>query len=358
MSSKLGFDLRGFESGGWLPASRFSVDNHPMLLEELIRLKDRSRLESLALQNPAFGIDASNVDDRIQSRLTLFEQSYSAIVQCCIELKLSPAIETIWNLWLPLAIQIAEWKPIDRCLIQGFLGGQGTGKTTLTQILTVILNQLGLRAVSWSIDDLYLPYVDRVALRTRDPRMVRRGPPGTHDVQLGIEILTQFQQGQFPIALPRFDKSAFGGEGDQTDPEIIDQADIVLFEGWFVGVRRIESEFRIAPIVTEDDRQFARDMNQQLRNYMPLWELLDRLIVLYVPDYQLSKQWRKQAEHRMIAQGKSGMSDAEIDQFVEYFWKALHPELFITPMVEQSKTVDLVLEVGAEHTIEVIRTIV
>ncbi|MBD1824463.1 glycerate kinase [Cyanobacteria bacterium FACHB-DQ100] len=287
----------------------------------------------------------------MQSRLALFDRSYSAIVELCTELKLPPAIDTLWNLWLPLAMQIAGWKPSNRALIQGFLGGQGTGKTTLTQMLTVILSQLGLRAVSWSIDDLYLPYVDRIALRTRDPRMVRRGPPGTHDVQLGIEILTQFQQGQFPIALPRFDKSAFGGEGDRTQPQMIDHADIVLFEGWFVGVRPIESEFRIAPIVTEDDRQFARDMNRQLRNYVPLWELLDRLIVLYVPDYQLSKQWRKQAEHQMVAQGKPGMSDAEIDQFVEYFWKALHPKLFITPMVEQSRDVDLVLEIGAEHTV-------
>ncbi len=324
-----------------------------MTLEELIHTNDRSRLESRALQAPTFGIDANNVRDRIQARLALFHQSYSAIAACCSELKLSPSIQTIWDLWLPLAIQIAAWKSTNHCSIQGFLGGQGTGKTTLTRMLIVILNQLGYRAVSWSIDDLYLPYVDRVALRNRDPRMVRRGPPGTHDVQLGIDIFRQFQQGNFPIALPRFDKSAHEGEGDRTHPEIIDRSDIVLFEGWFVGVHPIEFEFENAPepITTEHDRQFAREINEQLRNYVPLWELLDRLIVLYVPNYQLSKQWRKQAEHRMIAQGKAGMSDAEIDQFVEYFWKALHPELFITPMVHHSEKVDLILEIGSEHIV-------
>lgn len=325
-----------------------------MTLEALIRSNHRSQLESRALQSPTFGINADNVRDRIQARLALFHESYGAIVECCSELKLSPSIETIWDLWLPLALQIASWKQsIDHCLIQGFLGGQGTGKTTLTRILIVILNQLGYRAVSWSIDDLYLPYVDRVALRKRDPRIVRRGPPGTHDVQLGIEVLTQFRQGNFPIALPRFDKSAYQGEGDRTSPEVIDQADIVLFEGWFVGVHPIEFEFKNAPepITTEHDRQFAQAMNEQLRNYVALWELLDRLIVLSVPNYQLSKQWRKQAEHRMIAQGKAGMSDAEIDDFVEYFWKALHPELFITPMVKHSENVDLILEIGSEHTV-------
>ncbi|MBW4527840.1 MAG: glycerate kinase [Phormidium tanganyikae FI6-MK23] len=322
-----------------------------MTLEELIRSNDRSQLESLALQDPIFGIDADNVRDRIQTRLALFHESYVAIADLCTELKLSLSIETIWNLWLPLAMQIADWRQAKQhCLIQGFLGGQGTGKTTLTRMLSIILKQIGYQSVSWSIDDLYLPYVDRVALRNRDPRLVRRGPPGTHDVQLGIEILTQFQQGNFPIALPRFDKSAYGGAGDRTNPERINQADIVLFEGWFMGARPIVSEFNVAPITTEVDRQFARDMNEQLRNYVPLWELLDRLIVLYIPDYQLSKRWRKQAEHQMIAQGKAGMSDVEIDQFVEYFWKALHPELFITPMVEQSENVDLILEIGSEHS--------
>ncbi|MGG6269950.1 glycerate kinase [Leptolyngbya sp. AN03gr2] len=318
-------------------------------MEQLIKTNNQSQLELLALQNPTFGIDDSNVRDRIKSRLELFNDSYDAIEDCCSELNLSPSIETIWNLWLPLAMQIADWRgSIDRCLIQGFLGGQGTGKTTLTRVLTVILNQLGYRAISWSIDDLYLPYVDRVALRNRDPRMIRRGPPGTHDVQLGIEVLTQFRQGNCPIALPRFDKSLHNGEGDRTIPENIDQADIVLFEGWFVGVRPIVSQFDIAPILTESDRQFAQDMNEQLQNYEPLWELLDRLIVLYVPNYQLSKQWRKEAEHRMIDQGKSGLSDVEIDQFVEYFWKALHPELFIPAILG---SVDLVLEIGAEHTV-------
>ncbi|MER3432315.1 MAG: glycerate kinase [Leptolyngbya sp. ERB_1_1] len=328
-----------------------------MTLEELIQSNDRSQLELLALQNPVFGIDTNTVRDRIQARLALFHESYGAIVECCTALKLSPSIETIWNLWLPLAMHIATWRQAKQhCLIQGFLGGQGTGKTTLTKMLSIILKQMSYEAVSWSLDDLYLPYVDRVALRTRDPRMVRRGPPGMHDVQLGIEVLTQFQQGNFPIALPRFDKSAYAGEGDRINAEWIEHADIVLFEGWFVGVRPIVSQFDIAPIVTEDDRQFARDMNEQLRNYLPLWELLDRLVVLYVPDYRLTKQWRKQAEHQMMAQGKAGMSDPEIDQFVEYFWKALHPELFITPMVERSNNVDLILEIGSEHTVRAIHT--
>ncbi|NJL21401.1 MAG: hypothetical protein HC895_12160 [Leptolyngbyaceae cyanobacterium SM1_3_5] len=35
--------------------------------------------------------------------------------------------------------------------------------------------------------------------------------------------------------LPRFDKSLHEGAGDRIDPERVDRADVILFEGWFVG---------------------------------------------------------------------------------------------------------------------------
>ncbi|GBF84139.1 ABC transporter ATP-binding protein [Aphanothece sacrum FPU3] len=121
----------------------------------------------------------------------------------------------------------------------------------------------------------------------------------------------------------------------------------------FVGVRPIdESLFKDPPfpIITPEDKQFAKDINEQLKAYLPLWERLDRLMVLDPVDYHLSKQWRKEAEHKMIALGKMGMSDEEIDQFVDYFWRSLHPELFITPLVKNPNLVDLVIEINRDHS--------
>jgi D-glycerate 3-kinase len=59
-------------------------------------------------------------------------------------------------------------------------------------------------------------------------------------------------------------------------------------------------------------------------------------------------QWRIEAEHKLIDSGKTGMSDAEITQFVEYFWKALHPELFMPQMIEGA-SVDMVVEISRSH---------
>jgi D-glycerate 3-kinase len=252
-------------------------------------------------------------------------------------------------------MQLAQDRQLlGRPLIQGILGGQGTGKTTLGAVLTLILKHLGNSTLSLSLDDLYKTYRDRLALRKQDPRLIWRGPPGTHDIQLGLDVLDCLRQpsGQ-PIPVPRFDKSAWEGAGDRTQPEIVQDIDIILFEGWFVGVRPIDpAVFDNAPppILTAAERTFARDMNARLQDYVPLWERLDRLMMLYPVDYRLSVQWRRQAEHDMIAAGKSGMTDSEIDEFVKYFWKSLHPELFIKPLTRNPRTVDLVIEINPDHS--------
>jgi D-glycerate 3-kinase len=264
---------------------------------------------------------------------------------------------TLWDLWLPLAMQIVSYRQAQSTtLIQGILGGQGTGKTTLAKILSLILGHLGYRTVSLSLDDLYKTYSDRLALQQQDPRLIWRGPPGTHDIQLGLEILDRLRQpnANSPIAIPRFDKFAWQGAGDRGTPEIVNGADIVLFEGWFVGVRPIDPasfDHPPPPINTCADRQFARDMNTRLQEYLPLWDKLDRLIVLYPVDYRLSQQWRKDGEHQAIAHGKTGMTDEQIEQFVEYFWKSLHPDLFIKPLLQDSRRVDLVIEINRDRSI-------
>lgn len=261
-----------------------------------------------------------------------------------------------WHLWLPLAISLGEARSQQtQPLIQGILGGQGTGKTTLTLILRQLLSVMGYSTVELSIDDIYKTYAERSRIRQADPRLRWRGPPGTHDIDLGIATLDQLRSAQVgdQVAIPRFDKSLHGGEGDRIDPESLPAADIVLFEGWFVGARPISAEafdHPPDPIGTEADRQFARAMNQRLVDYLPLWDRLDRLMVIVPEDYRLSKQWRLQAEHQMKAQGKPGMDDAVIDAFVSYFWRALHPELFITPLKHDPHHTDLVIEIRRDRT--------
>ncbi|MEH2418779.1 glycerate kinase [Nostoc sp.] len=321
--------------------------------------KQQAREAALAdrLRAKAFGITPENVDEVIERRSHLLKSVLPAFSQLCqttFEIEPKEMLQVLWDLWLPLGIKLASGRQqLERPLIQGILGGQGTGKTTMSKVLSLILDQLGYRTVSLSLDDLYKTYSDRLVLTQQDPRLIWRGPPGTHDVDLGLNVLDQIRQLQSPVMIPRFDKSAYRGAGDRTTPEMITNVDIVLFEGWFVGVRPIAPDvFETAPppIFTDEDRAFARDINHRLYDYLPLWERLDSLILLYPTDYRCSLEWRKQAEQQMIAAGKSGMSNAEIEQFVNYFWRSLHPELFIKPLVKDATAVDLVIEIHADHS--------
>lgn len=309
------------------------------------------------LRATAFGITPTNVEEVIKERSHLFQAVLPAFNHFCqTNLHISPEkmLPVLWDLWLPLGMRIAaQHQQLQRPFIQGILGSQGTGKTTMSLVLKLILQQLGYRTLSLSLDDLYKTYSDRLALLQQDPRLIWRGPPGTHDIDLGLDVLEQIRQGKTPVTVPRFDKSVHAGAGDRTTPDIIEAVDIVIFEGWFVGVRPVDqSVFNCAPppIVTDEDKAFARDMNHQLTEYLPLWEKLDSLILLYPTDYRCSLEWRKQAEQKMIAAGKSGMTDTQIEEFVKYFWRSLHPELFIKPLSQSAQIVDLVVEINPDHS--------
>ncbi|PMB37885.1 glycerate kinase [Fischerella thermalis CCMEE 5330] len=287
----------------------------------------------------------------------LFKSIYLDVLEFCqthLQMQPQAVSEVLYNVWLPLAKRLVSHRQqLNRPLIQGILGGQGTGKTTLCRVLALIIGYLGYNTLSLSLDDLYKTYRDRQILKQHDPRLIWRGPPGTHDVELGLTVLDKIRSCELPVSVPRFDKSAYNGAGDRTTPEIVTNADIVLFEGWFVGVRPIDPsafDHPPSPILTPEDQAFARDINDKLRDYLPLWERLDSLIVLYPTDYRFSLEWRQQAERQMIALGKPGMTESEIEQFVEYFWCSLHPELFIKPLIESSTLVDLVIEINSDHS--------
>ena len=341
---------------------RLSSTDYDLLVNEL---RKNNCFDRLAVNNLDLNLDFKVINEIVDRRSQLLRLVYPEILETLAlhNVQIDPPSATLpllWHYWLPLAQSLAhQQQKIARPFIQGLLGGQGTGKTTLGIVLNILLRLLGKTFLSISLDDIYKSYADRQKLRDRRPDLIWRGPPSTHDIDLGIQVLQQLRDlnpdHPQPIEIPRFDKSLYNGAGDRIEPEISDGADIILFEGWFVGMRPLPiSAFRnfVPPILSESDREFALECNANLYNYLPLWECLDSLIVLVPEDYQYSLQWRLAAEHNLVNLGKTGMSDSEITQFVEYFWKALHPELFMPCMIDRNypaSCADLVVEISRSH---------
>jgi len=293
-----------------------------------------------------------------QKKVNLIPIIYPRLNQLFTSIKVKPSEQFLYNLWfflLPLALELASIYQQKKCpIIMGILGGQGTGKTTITKILTLIWQCLNISSVAISLDDLYKTYEERQELLISDSRLIWRGPPATHDVSLGLDVLRALKNRNYPVSIPRFDKSLYGGRGDRILGEVVNKADIVIFEGWFVGVKPVEKEIFNQPphpIITECDRIFALDCNERLKEYLPLWEMLDYLMILNPQDYRYSLKWRQEAEEKMIAEGKTGMTNQEIEEFVNYFWKALHPEIFIKPLIKNPDVTDLVVNIDINHDI-------
>ena len=76
--------------------------------------------------------------------------------------------------------------------IVGISGAQGTGKTSLSELLEKILKTKDLNVVKFSIDDFYLTKTERQSLAINvHPLLQTRGIPGTHDTVLLSEKLDQ-----------------------------------------------------------------------------------------------------------------------------------------------------------------------
>ena len=144
----------------------------------------------------------------------------------------------LWKFYLPYALHLKDcFEKSKRPWIQGVVGVQGAGKTTFTEVVVLILQKLNLKVSAVSIDDFYKTYAERLIIKEKDPRFKWRGPPGTHDLNQAIDLVNAIKKQKGPYSLPAFDKSLHQGEGDRIADISVQQVDILLFEGWFVGMR-------------------------------------------------------------------------------------------------------------------------
>ncbi len=130
--------------------------------------------------------------------------------------------------------------------------------------------------------------------------------------------------------------------------------DFIFYDGWMVGAKAVsdESVFTsgLPALENSNDQEFAIFINRKLNEYLPLWNLINFINVLYVPDYQISLKWRDQAEEALRAKGK-GMTVDQIREFVYYFWRSVHPAIQIKNLAQDPKT-DQVVIINDDHTIK------
>ena len=269
--------------------------------------------------------------------------------------------DSVENFYAPLAASISERilsSSVSPCFI-GVQGSQGSGKTTCSEFLQLLLSsEHSLNTLVLSIDDFYLSRQHRFELALSEhPLLATRGVPGTHDVELINQVFASLRNRK-PVSLPKFDKAT----DDQLPTELWEAwtkpVDVVLFEGWCVGLEP-QDPAALSPPVNALERKEDSDaawrtfVNKRLAgDYQKVFRQFDFQLVLQAPSFACVYDWRLKQEQKLKAaltvdqlDASKVMSAAQIERFISHYQRLTEHALETMP-----SRADWVLELNADHS--------
>ena len=246
----------------------------------------------------------------------------------------------------------------ETATIIGISGAQGTGKTSLSELLEKILRAKNLNVVKFSIDDFYLTKMERQSLAVKvHPLLQTRGIPGTHDTILLSEKLDQLAKpgNSSIIQIPRFNKASDDRYSEKEWQIIQPPADLIIIEGWFVGAPPLDFDFLEKPVneleAAEDiDCKWRNFMTKQLEeNYQSIFDQIELLIFLKAPSFEQIFEWRNLQEEKLrkrVGHSQRLMSKPELNRFIQHYERLTRHCLRKLP-----KKADVVFNLNEKHQI-------
>ena len=232
---------------------------------------------------------------------------------------------------IPLCFWISKKAEKKRPYFVGLAGGQGTGKTTISSLIRIILiKYFRLNVFRISIDDFYKTRKERINLSKRvHPMLLTRGVPGTHDINMMLNFFRNSKSKKFKrLKLPTFNKAIDDRFNKKKWYDLKKRPDVIIFEGWCVGAKS-EKNLTLKKTINsmekiKDQKQVWRKyVNYQLKSkYKNLYSQLNCLIFLKAKNFSLLQKWRLKQERKLGVKSKVKskiMSKADVLNFMQTY---------------------------------------
>lgn len=178
-----------------------------------------------------------------------------------------------------ISMEVKSFVDKSKRAVIGVVGPSGSCKTSLSNLIANIFQKkLKKKVLKICIDDFYL------SEKAQEAKGIETlGLPGSHDlVELG-KFFEAFYKGLPEIEVRKYDESLVDDENDGTFTFVTDTPDIIILEGWFVGLRYI-------PTINSD-------ANRHLKDYEKFWDFINFQIILKPTSAEFSYLWLKEAEN-------------------------------------------------------------
>ncbi len=253
---------------------------------------------------------------------------------------------------IPISFWIASKAKNKKPFIVGLGGGQGTGKTTITSIISIVLKKyFKLNVFKISIDDFYKTRKERILLSKKvHPSLITRGVPGTHDVSSMFSFFKRVKSKNFrALKLPKFNKAIDDRYNKKLWYSIKKKPDIIIFEGWCVGARAEKNNSlkkAINSLERNNDKKliWRKFVNQQLK-----------LKFLKANNFRLIQQWRLKQEKKLWLKNKRSrnnkiMNKKDVIKFMQTYQRITQNMLKHAP-----KYSSMILNLNRNHQIKSVK---
>jgi len=265
---------------------------------------------------------------------------------------------------IPASQWISKKVKKEKTLIVGLAGGQGSGKTTISSILSIILKRyFKLEVFIISIDDFYKTRKDRKILSKKEHSLLMtRGVPGTHDIDLMLGFFKKIKAKNFKsLQIPKFNKAIDDRYKKSFWYKVKSKPDVIIFEGWCVGAQPQKNNQLKKPInslekIYDQKLLWRKYVNNQLKNkYKSLFKQMDGLLYLKAKNFSLLRSWRLKQERKLRIQTKNKknlkiMSISDVINFMQTYQR-ITQQMFRDSLKNSS----IIMNLNSNHQIQSIK---